>query len=155
MLSEFRLMARSRRPALVAASLVLSTLGVVGCASASQPAAGSGKPVLLAQAPAQHVTGQFKGVKANSGYAIHNTVGGRQILSVSDDFVIPETPAPHWQVVDSQGSVYLLNQFKIKDGKFNRQITLPAYVHDVAKVQVWCSFAEALLGEASFATAVK
>jgi hypothetical protein len=53
-------------------------------------------------------------------------------------------------VVDSKGNVYLLNQLKIKDGKTNRTIVLPSYVHDVAKVQIWCSFAEALLGEAPF-----
>jgi hypothetical protein len=53
-------------------------------------------------------------------------------------------------VVDSKGNVYLLNQQRIKDGKTNRKITLPPYIHDVAKVQTWCSFAEALLGEASF-----
>ena len=46
--------------------------------------------------------------------------------------------------------MYLLQQLRIKDNKFNRKITLPAYIHDVAKVQIWCSFAEALLGEASF-----
>jgi hypothetical protein len=67
----------------------------------------------------------------------------------------PDTPAPHWQVVDSKGNVYLLPQFKIKGHKTNPSITVPAYVKDVAKVQVWCSFAEALLGEASFPAPVK
>ncbi|MGQ0666409.1 MAG: hypothetical protein ACT4O4_05180, partial [Nitrospiraceae bacterium] len=33
-------------------------------------------------------------------------------------------------------------------------ITLPAYVSDVAKVQIWCAFAEVLLGEASFAKSI-
>jgi hypothetical protein len=42
-----------------------------------------------------------------------------------------------------------LNQFKIKSGT-NRSIVLPTYIHDVQKVQVWCSYAEVLLGEASF-----
>jgi len=32
---------------------------------------------------------------------------------------------------------------------------LPAYVKDVAKVQIWCAWAEALLGEASFSKAIK
>ena len=30
-------------------------------------------------------------------------------------------------------------------------ITLPAYVKDVAKVQIYCAWAEAVLGEARFA----
>lgn len=97
-----------------------------------------------------HTTNKFEGVKANTGMAAHAREGTGDTLAVSDDFKIPETPAPHWQVVDSKGNVYLLNQLKIKDGKTNRKIALPPYVHDVAKVQIWCSFAEALLGEASF-----
>jgi hypothetical protein len=98
-----------------------------------------------------HITTKFEGVKANTGTASHSRQGNSDTLAVSDDFKIPETPAPHWQVVDTKGNVYLLNQLKIKDGKTNRKIALPSYVHDVAKVQIWCSFAEALLGEASFA----
>ena len=71
-------------------------------------------------------------------------------MKVSDDFVIPDTPAPSWQIVDSKGNTYLLNQFRIKGDKTNREITLPGYIKDVAKVQVWCSFAEVLLGETTF-----
>jgi hypothetical protein len=100
---------------------------------------------------ADHTSGPFHGVKANTGHVIHSTNAGRQVLAVSDDFVIPDTPAPHWQVVDSKGNTYLLQQLRIKDGKTNRSITLPAYVGDVKKVRIWCSFAEALLGEAEFA----
>ena len=29
-------------------------------------------------------------------------------------------------------------------------ITLPAYIRDVAKVQIYCAWAEAVLGETSF-----
>ena len=101
-----------------------------------------------------HTTTKFDGVKANTGTASHSRQGNSDMLSVSDDFKIPETPAPHWQVVDSKGNVYLLNQQRIKDGKTNRKIALPSYIHDVAKVQTWCSFAEALLGEASFPTPI-
>lgn len=97
-----------------------------------------------------HTTGRFQGVKANTGTASHTTEGNKDYLAVSEDFNIPDTPAPHWQVVDSKGNVYLLNQLRIKDGKTNRKITVPSYVHDLAKVQIWCSFAEVLLGEASF-----
>lgn len=97
-----------------------------------------------------HWTDTFRGPKANKGKASHTFVGGKHVLSLSDDFVVPETPAPHWQVVDSKGNTYLLNRLVIKDGKFNKTIELPAYVADVAKVQIWCAFAEVLLGEASF-----
>src|SRR5512134_722178 len=102
-----------------------------------------------------HTTSKFDGVKANSGTASHARSGNNDTLTWSDDFKIPETPAPHWQVVDSKGNVYLLNRLKIKGGllggeKENRTITIPAYIHDVAKVQIYCAWAEALLGEASF-----
>ncbi len=102
----------------------------------------------------EHKTGTFEGAKANKGYATHATLDGKSILKVSDDFVIPDTPAPSWQVVDSKGNSYLLNQFRIKGGT-NREIMLPAYICDIAKVQVWCSFAEVLLGEAKFEKPVK
>src|ERR1041384_2750886 len=97
-----------------------------------------------------HTTSKFEGVKANSGTAIHARSGNNDTLTWSDDFKIPETPAPHWQVVDTKGNVYLLNRLAIKGDKQNRTITLPAYVQDVAKVQIWCAFAEVLLGEASY-----
>jgi hypothetical protein len=32
----------------------------------------------------------------------------------------------------------------------NRKITLPDYIKDVAKVVIWCAWAETNLGEASF-----
>jgi len=73
------------------------------------------------------------------------------ILTLSDDFVIPDTPAPHWQVIDTRGNAYLLQRLKIKGDKFNKTITVPSYVHDIAKVQIWCAWAEVNLGEASFA----
>lgn len=102
-----------------------------------------------------HTTAKFEGVKANSGTATHGRSGNNDTLTWSDEFKIPDTPAPHWQVVDSKGNVYLLNRLKIKGGllggeKENRTITIPSYIHDVAKVQIYCAWAEALLGEASF-----
>jgi len=97
-----------------------------------------------------HTTSKFEGVKANSGTAAHARSGNNDTLTWSDEFKIPETPAPHWQVVDTKGNVYLLNRLAIKGDKQNRTITLPAYVNDIAKVQIWCAFAEVLLGEASF-----
>ncbi len=97
-----------------------------------------------------HTTAKFEGVKANSGTATHGRSGSNDTLTWSDDFKIPDTPAPHWQVVDTKGNVYLLNRLTIKGDKQNRTITVPPYVHDVAKVQIWCAFAEVLLGEAAF-----
>jgi len=98
-----------------------------------------------------HTTTKFEGVKANSGTATHGRQGNNDTLTWSEDFKIPDTPAPHWQVVDTKGNVFLLQRLKIKGDKENRTITIPSYVHDVAKVQIYCSWAEALLGEASFA----
>jgi hypothetical protein len=98
---------------------------------------------------------KFEGVKANTGTVTATVDMGKITLRVSDDFVIPDTPAPSWQVVDSKGNTYLLNQMKIKGDKTNRQIVLPSYIKDVVKVQVWCSWAEALLGEAPFDKIVK
>jgi hypothetical protein len=96
-------------------------------------------------------TGTFKGVEAKTGYANLAKKNGKHILSVSADFTVPPSPAPHWQVVDKDGNVFLLQRFTIVGDKVNREIVLPSYIKSVAKVQVWCSFAEVLLGEASFA----
>jgi len=92
---------------------------------------------------------KFEGAKANTGTVTAVVDHGKITLTVSPDFVIPDTPAPSWQIADEKGDVYLLQQFKIKGGT-NRSIVLPSYIHSIAKVQVWCSFAEALLGETSF-----
>lgn len=110
--------------------------------------------VNLFAADAAHTTGSFMGPKANIGYAVHTKEGGKNVLTLSDDFVVPDTPAPHWQVVDSKGNTYLLNRLTIKGDKYNKSIVVPSYVKDIAKVQIWCAFAETLLGEASFAKPV-
>ena len=102
-----------------------------------------------------HKSGPFQGPKANSGYVTHSTEGGESVLTLSDDFKAPETPDPHWQVVDSHGNVYLLQKLSIKGDKMNRKITVPKYVPDIVKVQIWCAFAEVNLGEAVFEHPVK
>jgi hypothetical protein len=71
-----------------------------------------------------------------------------------DHATVPDTPAPHWQVVDSKGNTYLLQRLKIKGNKYNKSITVPSYVQDISKVQIWCAWAEILLGEASFQSPV-
>src|SRR4029450_10131336 len=83
------------------------------------------------------------------------TEGGNSVLTLSDDFKAPDTPDPHWQVVDSSGNIYLLQKLSIKGGGMNRKITVPKYVPDIAKVQIWCAFAEVNLGEAVFEHPVK
>lgn len=108
-----------------------------------------------------HTSTPFSGVKVNGGTVTHSKKDGKQVLTLSEDFVVPDTPDPHWQVVDSKGTVYLLERLDIKgEGmdmkgdmmkvKTHRSIVLPSYIHDVAKVQIYCAWAEALLGEASF-----
>jgi hypothetical protein len=109
----------------------------------------------LAQTAAAETTGPFAGAKANTGTATFSNASGKRTLTLSDDFKVPDTPDPHWQVVDSKGTVYALARLPIKGDQVNRSVELPAYVPDVARVQIWCAFAETLLGEASFATPVK
>jgi hypothetical protein len=105
-----------------------------------------------------HTTGQFQGPKANKGHVTHSTRDGKSVLTLSDDFVVPDTPDPHWQVVDSDGQVYQLDKLKKKaflGDKYQKEIVLPAYVKNVSKVIIWCAWAEANLGEASFSSPVQ
>lgn len=111
-------------------------------------------PIARAADKGPHTSSPFQGAKANTGTAIHSTENGKSILKVSSDFKLPDTPAPTWRVVDSKGTVYTLDAFKTSSGE-KREVTVPAYVKDIAKVQVYCAFAEVLLGEASFASPVK
>jgi hypothetical protein len=101
-------------------------------------------------AQGSHVSGTFSGAKVNDGTVTHSMQSGKHVLTLSSDFKVPDTPDPHWQVVDSRGTVYLLQRLAIKDNKVNTSITLPAYIKDVAKVQIYCAWAEAVLGETSF-----
>ncbi len=109
----------------------------------------------MAVAADMHTSGPFMGPKANTGTVTHSKENGMNVLTLSADFKVPDTPAPHWQVVDSKGNTYLLQRLVIKGDKYNQKIVVPAYVADVAKVQIWCAWAETLLGEASFSMAVK
>ncbi len=102
-----------------------------------------------------HTSTMFAGAKVNGGVVTHEKHDGHHLLTLSDDFVVPDTPAPHWQVVDSRGNVFLLNRLTIKNDGYNRSITLPDYIQDVARVQIWCAWAETLLGEATFERPVK
>jgi hypothetical protein len=111
----------------------------------------------IGQAQSMHTSKTFTGAKVNAGTVTHVKEGGKNILKLSSDFKVPDTPDPHWQIVDSKGNVYLLQRLGVKGitqglagDKINMQITLPAYIKDVAKVQIYCAWAEAVLGEATF-----
>jgi hypothetical protein len=96
----------------------------------------------------------FQGPKANTGTVTYTVEGGKHLLTLSEDFKVPDTPDPHWQVVSSNGQVFLLQKLTIKGDKVNKSIALPPYVTDVAKVQIWCAWAETNLGEAPFPSAI-
>src|SRR5229473_4556461 len=87
-----------------------------------------------------HNTGQFQGPKANKGHVTHSTRDGKSVLTLSDDFVVPDTPDPHWQLVDSDGNVYLVDKLKTKafiGEKYKKEIVVPSYVKNVSKVVIW------------------
>ena len=48
----------------------------------------------------------------------------------------------------------ILTAFR-KSQKVKKSIVVPEYVSDIAKVQIWCAFAETNLGEAAFDHPVK
>jgi len=95
----------------------------------------------------------FSGAKVNAGTVTHTIQNGKHVLTLSGDFKVPDTPDPHWQVVDAKGRVFLLQRLPIKGllgDKVNTSITLPGYIEDIAKVQIYCAWAEVVLGETTF-----
>jgi hypothetical protein len=136
-------MKMSRIMKVMFAALVVTVLGL----SASGAFAQSGS----------HTSSQFQGPKANKGTVTHSIKDGKSVLTLSDDFVVPDTPDPHWQVIDSDGNVYLLDKLKTKafiGNNYKKEIVLPSYVKNVSKVVIWCAFAEVNLGEAKFSSPV-
>ena len=131
-------MVRLQRRVLLA---LLLAVGLVGATS-------------IAHAQSMHTSKRFSGSKVNEGTVTHVKENGKDILKLSADFKVPDTPDPHWQVVDSNGNVHLLQRLGIKDNKVNLQITLPHYIRDIAKVQIYCAWAEAVLGETTFDSVV-
>jgi len=123
------------------AAVAALVLGVVGASAQTQ----TSKP--------------FTGAKVNGGTVTQSVENGKRVLTLSEDFQVPDTPDPHWQIVDNQGRVYLLQRLKAKGAiaglagdRINKSITLPAYIQDIAKVQIYCAWAETVLGETTFAT---
>ncbi len=100
-----------------------------------------------------HTSKPFTGAKVNGGTVTHSIKNGKNVLTLSEDFVVPDTPDPHWQVVDARGNVYLLQRLGVKNlggiakDRVNMSITLPDTIRDIAKVQIYCAWAEAILGE--------
>ena len=119
---------------------VFAALALFGAVAIAAPAA----------AENAHTSKPFSGAKVNGGTVTHVKEMGKDVLKLSADFKVPDTPDPHWQVVDAKGQVFLLQRLGIKGDKVNTQITLPAYVKDVAKVQIYCAWAEVVLGETAF-----
>jgi hypothetical protein len=110
--------------------------------------------VALAQT---HTSRPFTGAKVNAGTVTHSVKDGKNVLTLSNDFVVPDTPDPHWQIVDARGNVFLLQRLGVKSlggvgkDRINMSITLPATIQDIAKVQIYCAWAEAVLGETALA----
>src|SRR3974390_120916 len=127
--------------------LKMVCIAIVGLALAASGAFAQGS----------HTSSQVKGPKANKGTVTHSIKDGKSVLTLSDDFVVPDTPDPHWQVVDSDGNVYMLDKLKTKafvGNTYKKEIVLPSYVKNVSKVVIWCAFAEVNLGEAKFSSPV-
>ncbi len=158
-------MQNRKQPAVtVLTSLLILALGLTGFAQDKMMT----KDDKMAMNP--HHTTEFKGKAVNGGHVIHSKEGATNVLTLSDDFVAPGSPDPHWQVEDSKGTRYDLGRLKVKgegDGmsmgggdkkpedKVKKQIKVPAYIKDIAKVVIYCAWAEVDLGEASFAKPLK
>jgi hypothetical protein len=108
---------------------------------------------LAASRMESHTSSMFQGPKANTGTVSHSVENGKSMLRVSDDFKVPDTPAPTWRVIDSKGNIYTLDAFKIKGGE-KREVVVPGYIKNIAKVQVYCAWAQVVLGEAGFSSPV-
>ena len=119
---------------------VVALAALVGLVAMSGVSAAAGK----------RVSRTFAGAKVNAGTVIETTDMGHIVLTLSADFKVPDTPDPHWQVVDGKGNVFLLQRLAIKGDKVNTSITLPSFIKDVAKVQIYCAWAEVVLGETTF-----
>ena len=118
-------------------------------------AVGAGSMITNTQAKSLVVTSsKFSGAKANTGLVTYTKDGGKHTLTLSDDFKTPDTPDPHWMVVDAKGTMFLLDRLMLKGDRLSKTITLPAYITDVAKVEIYCAWAEANLGEAAFSSPV-
>ena len=61
----------------------------------------------------------------------------------------------HPEEYEGRSLTQIWDAFKIKGGNGEkREVVVPPYVHDIVKVQVYCAWAEVILGEANFASAI-
>src|SRR5581483_7776553 len=60
-----------------------------------------------------HTSSKFSGAKVNAGTVTHSVKDGKNVLTLSGDFQVPDTPDPHWQIVDSKGNTYLLQRLGV------------------------------------------
>jgi hypothetical protein len=118
--------------------VVLAILAVIGLAASASAA------------PGKRVSKTFSGPKVNAGTVTETSDMGHVVLTLSADFKVPDTPDPHWQIVDEKGNVFLLQRLAIKGDRVNTSITLPAYIKGISKVQIYCAWAEVVLGETTF-----
>src|SRR5438876_10394493 len=80
-----------------------------------------------------HKSGPFQGAKANKGFVTRSTPNGKSTLTLSDEFIPPQTPDPEWEVVDSNGKSYLMDRLMTKGEKVKKSIVEREYVSDIAK----------------------
>ena len=98
-----------------------------------------------------HTSSQFQGPKANKGTVTHSIKDGKSVLTLSDDFVVPDTPDPHWQVVDSDGNVYLLDKLKTKAFIGNNALSVTAVTSVAGKLRSFAEIFFVPFAEAAFA----
>lgn len=135
-------------------SFKVRTVGIAVVALVIGAAIVSSNTVAAPQMSMSHTSTVFSGKAVSKGTVTHSVVNGKGRLTLSDDFEIPGSPDPHWMLVDSTGRRYEMQRLKIKDDGFNKSIEVPAYIKDVKSVIIWCSWAEVVLGEASFSNPV-
>ena len=79
----------SRHVLSLSAGVLMAGAFTAGCVSAKPPVAQS-RPVMMSEdSMSAHLSSQFQGPKANKGAVTHSVVNGQQVLTLSDDFVIP------------------------------------------------------------------
>src|SRR5437763_16330272 len=89
----------------------------------------------FAAAQDMHQSNQFQGPKANKGFVTHSNRDGKSVLPLSDDLVVPDTPDPHWRVVDSEGQEYdpdKLRKNALLGDKYQKEMSVPGYVKKVS-----------------------
>src|ERR1043165_10182076 len=76
-------------------------------------------------APVTRVSKPFSGAKVNKGTVTMVVDAGKTVLTLSDDFEVPGTPDPHWQIVDAKGNVFLLQGPPATGAKATQPTTPP------------------------------